>query len=76
MKNDVMANVRCCGSCEYWSGSRQVKPNSGGTVYQVEDFYSPQTSGSCLCGKSVFASRERVANGAFCNCYQKWRALK
>lgn len=76
MKNQVMSYQKCCASCFYWTGSRELKPNSGGTVFFVENFNSVNTVGVCSCGSSMYASKPRPANAVICNCYQKWFALK
>lgn len=76
MLNDVYSTHKCCASCEFWNGSRQLKPNAGGRVFQVNDFTSVYTVGLCVCGRSINVSRERSANSVVCNNYQKWQALK
>ncbi len=55
MKVDVHSNHKCCASCFYWTGSREVKPNSYGMQFTVEDFNSVKTVGTCTCGKSMYA---------------------
>lgn len=76
MINDILSNQRSCGSCEFWSGVRQLKPNSGGRVFQVENYYSVHTVALCVCGNSEHVSRQRTPNSVTCRCYQKWHALK
>ncbi len=76
MLMNVNSSHKCCASCEFWGGDRQVQPNSGGRGFQVDEFTSVKTVGYCECGRSMYASRERPANAVVCNCYRKWHALK
>ena len=76
MKVDVHSNHKCCASCFYWSGCREIKPNSYGMQFTVENFNSVKTVGTCTCGQSRYASRSMPANNVPCSYYQKWYALK
>lgn len=76
MKVEVRSSQKCCASCFFWDGERELKPNSYGMIFIVEDFRDVRTVGMCTCARSTFVSRNMPANNVICNCYQKWHALK
>ena len=76
MKVEERATLRCCATCEFWQGARQVKPNSYGQIFIVEDLRDPRTVGVCGCGASRYCSRNMAANNVVCDKYRKWSALR
>ena len=66
MKVEERGTLRCCATCDYWQGARQVKPNSYGQIFIVEDLRDPRTVGVCGCGASRYCSRNTPPiEGAF-----------
>ena len=76
MKVEERATLRCCATCEYWRGARQVKPNSYGQIFIVEDFRDPRTVGICGCSASRYCSNAMPANNVVCDKYRKWSDLR
>ena len=76
MKTDVRSNHRCCASCEYWGGERQLKQNSNGQIFIVDNFLDVRTTAICNCGTSRYCSQNMSANHVVCERYLKWRALR
>ena len=76
MKSEVRTGQKCCASCEYWGGSRQLKPNSYGQIFIVDNFTDVRTVGICNCGQSRNCSKNMSANNVVCERYVKWSALR
>ena len=76
MKVEERSSLKCCATCHFWQGERQVKPNSYGQFFIVEDFRDARTVGVCGCGASRYCSRQMPANNVVCDKYRKWMALR
>lgn len=80
MKVEVRSHRKCCASCNYWGGARELKPNSYGQIFLVENFNDHSTNASsagiCRCPQSMYASQMKAPNSTVCNKYSKWFALK
>ena len=76
MKVEERSSLKCCATCHFWQGERQVKPYSNGAYFIVEDLRDIKTVGICGCGASHYCSRPMAANNVVCDKYLKWMALR
>ena len=71
MEYQMSGNSKLCGTCEYWTGSRQ--PNTFGSAVILE---SQSIPGKCFCLNGPHARGERLSNSTSCFCYKKWATLR